>query len=86
MPKDTSPSEAKRKRYSLMRYTKGEKCADGIGVKGIHRHVDVEVHCGIANQIVDAYEDVCHYFLKLETPAACTLKESRRIKEEIDDL
>ena len=86
LPKDTSPSEAKRKRYSLMRYTKGEKCADGIGVKGIHRHVDVEVHCGIANQIVDAYEDVCHYFLKLETPAACTLKESRRIKEEIDDL
>lgn len=83
--KKLSSAERKRMRYSMMRYSNGEKCADGIGVKGIHRHVDIEVVCGLTTQIVDGYEDVCHYNLKLETPAACTLKESRRIKDEMDE-
>lgn len=85
LPSGITAAKKKRMKYSLMKYTNGEKCADGIGVKGIHRHVDIQVLCGATTQIIDGYEDVCHYNLKLETPAACTLKESRRIKEEIDE-
>jgi hypothetical protein len=70
----------RRNTFSTMLFRDGEKCADGIGTKGHKRLADIQVRCGVEEKIVDAIENVCHYSMILETPAACSLKQSKELK------
>lgn len=73
----------RKKTFSTMLFRNGEKCADGIGTKGHHRLADVNIRCGTEERLIEALENVCHYSMTFETPSACSLKESKKLKESL---
>eukprot|EP00057_Strongylocentrotus_purpuratus_P008680 XP_011663154.1 PREDICTED: glucosidase 2 subunit beta [Strongylocentrotus purpuratus] len=57
-------------KYSLMMYTKGQKCWNGPD-----RSTRVNLRCGVENRVLSASEpDRCVYQFEFTTPALCTYK------------
>ena len=85
-PRQATDGDGPSVPFHTMTYENGHKCADGIGTVGIHRHADVSVVCGLRERIrgLTAVEDVCHYKLILETPQACSKKESKRLRDSLE--
>ena len=83
LPPPLLPGQRRR----VMVFRDGHDCEPGIGVGKVKRSVRVVVECGTVDAVVSVVEDgYCTYLLRFSTPGACSLRESRRLREALSEM